>query len=218
MYGAELVVIDGVNEAMAAASLDPNKNAEVARWYMTIPRLATEAGATLLTIDHVAKDPQNPRGAVGGAHKIAAIDGAAYRVEAAVPFGRGSSGIVKLRLEKDRPGWIRGSHPGKSPVVAEVAFDATDPDGAILASVRAATARGEEVWRPTALMESVSTFLEERGEPASQRQILDAIRGKRDYKIQAIVALVADAYVTTADGPRRATLYSSTKPYREASK
>ena len=55
LHGAALVVVDGVNEAMAAASLDPNKNADVARWYMTIPRLATEAGATLITIDHVAK-------------------------------------------------------------------------------------------------------------------------------------------------------------------
>ena len=192
LHGAALVVIDGVNEAMAAASLDPNKNADVARWYTTIPRLATEAGATLITIDHVAKDPQSQRGAVGRAHKIAGIDGAAYKVEVVVPFGRGSRGIVKLRLEKDRPGWIRGSHPGKSPIVAEIAFDATDPDGAIVSSVRAPANGGSDVpWRPTALMERISTFLEELAEPTSQRQILDAINGKREYKIQAASALGA---------------------------
>jgi hypothetical protein len=163
---------------MAAAALDPNKNLDVARWYMTIPRLATEAGATLLTIDQVVKDPQNQRGAVGGAHKIVAIDGAAYRVEAAVPFGRGSAGIVKLCLEKDRPGWVRGAHQGKNPVVAEIAFDATDPDGAVVAAIRAST-RGAETWRPTTLMERISAFLEERTKPGSQRQILDAVPGKR---------------------------------------
>ena len=127
----------------------------------------------------MAKDPQSQRGAVGGAHKIAGIDGAAYKVEVVVPFGRGSRGIVKLRLEKDRPGWIRGSHPGKSPIVAEIAFDATDPDGAIVSSVRAPANGGLDVpWRPTALMERISTFLEELAEPTSQRQILDAINGK----------------------------------------
>ena len=215
LHGAALVVIDGVNEAMAAASLDPNKNPDVARWYTTIPRLATEAGATLITIDHVAKDPQSQRGAVGGAHKIAGIDGAAYKVEVVVPFGRDSSGVVRLRLEKGRPGWIRGAHPGKTPIVAEISFDATDPDGSIAAVVQA-PARGEETWRPTTLMQQVSMFIEEQTKLASQRQILDAVRGKRDYKIQAIAALVSDGYVTTADGTGGATLHTSTKPYREA--
>jgi hypothetical protein len=63
-------------------------------------------------------------------------------------------------------------------------------------------------------MERISIFLEEREEPASQRQIFDAAKGKRDYKIQAVAALVADRYVATADGPRGATYYSSVKPYR----
>jgi hypothetical protein len=200
---------------MAAASLDPNKNPDVARWYAGVPRLVTVAGATLITIDHVAKDPGNQRGAVGGGHKLAAVDGVAYRVEAAVPFGRGSSGVVKLRLGKDRPGWIRGSHPGKDPILAEITIDATNPEGAIVASVRA-PAGLDQVWRPTGLMERVSRFLEERDEPTSQRQILDAIRGKRVYTIQAIEALVADGFVTTEDGPRGAILYSSAKAYREA--
>ena len=125
---------------------------------------------------------------------------------------------MRLRLEKDRPGWIRGTHPGKRPTVAEVAFDATDPDGAVEATITAPT-RGDETWRPTALMERASVFLEERSEPASQRQVLDTkrggVNGKRDYVIQALAALVSDGYVTTAGGARGATLYSSVKPYRE---
>jgi hypothetical protein len=216
LHGTDLVVIDGVNEAMAAASLDPNKNPDVARWYMTSPRLAIEAGATLLTLDHVAKHPEAQRGAVGGAHKIAAIDGAAYKVDAAVPFGRGSRGVVSFRLEKDRPGWIRGDHPGKAPIVAKIVFDATDPEGSISTAV-SAPKFGEETWRPTALMQRISTFLEAQAAPASQRQILDGVSGKRDYKIQALAALVADGYLTREDGPKGAILYTSAKPYREGS-
>ena len=84
----------------------------------------------------------------------------------------------------------------------------------MLVAVIRAPSRSEETWRPTTQKERISIFLEEREEPASQRQIFDAAKGKRDYKIQAVAALVADRYVATADGPRGATYYSSVKPYR----
>ena len=125
---------------------------------------------------------------------------------------------MNLRLGKDRPGWIRGSHPGRNPIVAEVTIDAADPEGAIVASVGTPAGVGEEgAWRPTTLMEGVSMFLEDRSAPASQRTILDGVRGKRDYKIQAIEALVADGYLATEDGSHGAILYSSMKSYRETS-
>jgi hypothetical protein len=212
--GAELVVVDAANEAMASAGLDPNKNMDVAIWYAKIPALATRAGATLLVIDHVAKDPAAQRGAVGGAHKINVLDGASYRADAIVPFGRGSTGLVRLRLKKDRQGYLRGvlGH-GQEPVAAEVAFDATEP-GSIVVEIRP-PATSDETWQPTRLMEKVSRWVEDATEPVSQRDILDAVTGKRDYLVAAIAELVRGGYLARTEGPRGAHLHTSLRPFRE---
>jgi AAA domain len=212
--GAGIVVIDAANEAMASAGLDPNKNVDVAVWYSKIPSFATRAGATVLVIDHVAKDPTAQRGAVGGAHKINVLDGASYRADAIVPFGRGSSGSVRLRLKKDRQGFLRGVlGPGLEPVVAEIAFDATDPE-AIVVEVRP-PGPADETFRPTRLMERVSRWVEDATHPVSQRDIVDGVRGKRDYLIEAIAELVRGGYLKRTDGPRGAYLHTSERPFRE---
>lgn len=210
----ELVIVDALNEAMAAAGLDPNKNPDVALWYAKIPALATRAGATLLVIDHVSKDPASQRGAVGGAHKINVLDGASYRADAVVPFGRGSTGLVRLRLKKDRQGFLRGvlGH-GQEPVAAEVAFDATNPDTMVV-EIRP-PAVSEEPFQPTRLMEKVSRWVEGAAEPVSQSEILNAVTGKRDYKIAAIAELVRGGYFKRSEGARNAHLHTSERPFRE---
>jgi AAA domain len=212
MLDASLVVVDAVNEAMAASGLDPNKNSDVAMWYGTIPRLATEAGAALVVLDHVAKDPTNQRGAVGAGHKQAAIDGASYRADAPTPFGRGTTGVIRLKLKKDRQGYVRGLYPGWEPPVAEIAVDATDPDMVVF-EVRPPT--GGESFRPTRLMERVSQFLEQANEPKSLRDILAGVSGKQDFVRKAVAALISDGFVSEEKGARGAHLHTSVQPYRE---
>jgi hypothetical protein len=215
LHGAALVVIDAANESMAAAGWDPNQNRDVAQFYRTIPRLSTEAGATLLVLDHVAKDPGSQRGPVGAGHKAAAIDGASYRVDAVTPFGRGSVGLVRLRLTKDRPGYVRGLlGSGREPIAAEVSFDATDP-AALVVEVRPPSGVEAETWRPTRLMEKISLHVEAASEPLSTSAILAGVPGKRDYKIAAIEELVRGGYFSRAPGPRNALLHVSERPFRE---
>jgi hypothetical protein len=212
LAGVRLVVIDAANEAMAAAGLDPNANRDIAQWYAKVPRIATDSGATVLVLDHVAKDPERQRGAVGGAHKQAAIDGASYRTDTVKPFGRGSAGTVRLRLTKDRGGYIRGIVEGKEPTIAEVAIDGTDPE-ALVVEVRPPV--GPEGWRPTHLMEAVSRLLEDQTEPLSERAIVELVSGKQSYVREALATLVREGYVQRVGGPRGAHLHSSTKPFRE---
>jgi len=214
LRGASLVVIDAANEAMAAAGLDPNVNRDIAAWYAKVPRLVTGIEATLLVLDHVAKDPQQQRGSVGGGHKQAAIDGASFRVEVMTTFGRGSAGLVRLRLTKDRQGYLRGLvGAGKEPLIAEIAIDGTDPE-ALVVEVRPPGERSEE-WRPTRLMERVSRWVEDAPEPPSQREILEGVRGKRDYVIEAIAELLHGGYLKRTPGERGAHLHTSERPFRE---
>jgi AAA domain len=214
LAGARLVVIDAANEAMAAAGLDPNANRDIAQWYAKVPRIATDCGATVLVLDHVAKDPDRQRGAVGGAHKQVAIDGASYRIDTVKPFGRGSAGMVRLRLTKDRGGYIRGTVEGREPTIAEIAIDSTDPE-ALVVEVRPPA--GPEWWRPTHLMEAVSRLLEDQAEALSERAIVELVSGKQTYVREALATLVREGYVQREGGPRGAHLHSSTKPFREDS-
>jgi hypothetical protein len=215
LVGASLVVIDAANEAMAAAGLDPNANRDIAAWYSKVPRLATHAGATVLVLDHVAKRPDQQRGAVGGGHKQAAIDGASYRLDVITPFGRGSKGLLRLRLTKDRPGYLRGVlGQGKEPAAAEIAIDGTDPE-ALSVDVRPPADPSSESWQPTRLMERVSRWVEDVPQPVSQREILDGVTGKRDYLTSAIAELVRGGYLKSTPGARGAHLHVSERPFRE---
>jgi hypothetical protein len=215
LNGAEAVFIDAANEAISAAGLDPNVNRDVAAWYATIPRLATQAGAAVVVADHVAKDPERQRGAVGAGHKLAAVNGASYRIDVVTPFGRGTSGLVRLRLEKDRPGYLRGQlGAAKRPTAAEIAFDATNPSKLVVEVKPPAAERGSVGWRPTRLMEQISKFLETQDGPASVRLINKGVHGRAEYKTEALEALVADGFASRSPGPRGANLHLSVRPFR----
>jgi AAA domain len=215
LHGATLVVIDAMHEAMTTAGLDPNVNRDVAVWYDTVPRLAAKEGVAVLVLDHVAKDPAGRRGPVGGGHKTAAIDGASYLLDALTPFGRGSSGLLRLRLAKDRPGYVRGRFAGPNPTVAEITIDATDPEALVVGIRPPAATRGSEDWRPTHLMEAVSRFLESLNEPVSRNKITENIKGKQAYVVDAIEALVTEGFVERSKGPNNTKLHVSAKPFRE---
>ncbi|MBK9180963.1 MAG: AAA family ATPase [Acidimicrobiales bacterium] len=134
----DLVVIDGVTEAMVTEGLDLMSNADVARWMRALPRRFAEQGAAVVCIDHVTKSADTRgRYAIGGQHKLAGISGAAFRFDTVRPFARPvgsdpSTGTVTVHVTKDRPGHVRGAAVDG---VAAV-LDLTGwPDGAVTVAV-----------------------------------------------------------------------------------
>jgi hypothetical protein len=104
--GPGLVVLDGVAEAMALQGLDPVRNMDTAVFVRDV--LDRFHGATLVVIDHVARgDAGKGRYAYGSQHKLAAVDGAAYRFEVIQPFSREQGGASRIDVAKDRPGYVR---------------------------------------------------------------------------------------------------------------
>ena len=77
------------------------------------------------------------------------------------------------------------------PVSHAISWEFREPQGA----------DGEEEWRPTALMERVSRFLEKQAEPVSRRTIETNVKGKTDYVRQAIDCLVREEFAAETDGP-----------------
>lgn len=115
-----LVVIDSLAEALAAAGLDENLAGDVTSWHQRIARPLADAGATVLLIDHLAKDSSSRgRWARGSGAKLAAITGAAFRLEITEPFSRERSGLGQLVISKDRYGAVGAV----GETVANIRFD-----------------------------------------------------------------------------------------------
>lgn len=209
-----LVVIDGITEAMAAHSLDPLSNADVATFNAKLPKPFAAAGCIVASIDHVTKSREG-RGsyALGAQHKKSAVDGASYITELIRPFGHGLHGIAKIVIAKDRPGRVRQHSPGG---LAGTLHLRSEIDGSVFASIAPpkTTAAGEdpEPFRPTVLMERVSRYIE--ATPGlSGRAVLAAVTGKTLHLRLALELLIKEGYVSPSKRGN-AILHSSVKPFR----
>ena len=105
------------------------------------------------------------------------------------PLVRGGTGRAKIDVHKDRPGHL--TRPSAGIFVVETGPDFAwriDPDDS----------HGElGEFRPTALMEKVSRFLELRpGEPQTRNQIEQAKLGKAEYVRVAMDRLVEERFAT----------------------
>lgn len=102
-----LVIVDSVGEALAAAGLDENAAGDVTLWHQVLPRPLADAGATVLLIDHLAKDTAGRgRWARGSTAKLATVTGAAFLLDVEQPFSRLRSGVGRLVITKDRHGAV----------------------------------------------------------------------------------------------------------------
>ena len=133
-----LCVIDGVTEAMTTEGLEIMSNTDIAAWMRLLPRRIAAAGPAVVCIDHVTKNGETQgRYAIGGQHKLAGIDGAAFRFTALRPLARATGdepvvGTVAVTVMKDRPGYVRGRSPeGKVGTLTLTAY----PDGGVTTSL-----------------------------------------------------------------------------------
>ncbi len=202
-----LVVVDSFNATMGLQGLDPNVGGDVETFWQTFDPFC-RAGFALVCLDHVTKSAEG-RGvyAIGserkhsGAH--AHLGFATIGNEKIVRDGTGRS---TLTVNKDRGAYFMRP-------VAHI-FSVTIEEGR--GSWNLSPARGDEGWKPTALMEQVSRYL--AGcilEQPSKSEIVRNVKGKTTYVREAIDALVAGGYVREIEDGQ-AKRYECPKPYHEA--
>lgn len=209
-----IVVLDGVAEALSLNGWDENKASDVTNFYVQIARPLARHGAAVATIDHVVKDKeQQGRYARGSTAKLAAIDGAVYKLEVIRPFGRGLAGAAKVVVNKDRHGHVRSiANSGK--LLGELHLDGTGPH--LLLELRPpSVVNPDQPFRPTHYMEKVSRELETITDPPSANALCAVVGGKKSVVLTAIRTLITEGYIDTIAGPR-GFLHKSVKPYREA--
>lgn len=212
-----LIGLDGVNAAMTLLGLDLTSNTDATRFNQVLLKPLAKTGAAVVTVDHVPKAAeQRGKGGIGAQAKRAMVTGSALLVEVLAPFGRGATGKLKLTVDKDRPGHVRGnSQYSKN---AGLAVLESGSDGSVNVRIEAPDlAPGDEraPFRPTGVMEKISRLLSTTDGDLSQTQIEKAVSARSIVVRGALEALVAEGYVSRHSGPRNAVLHRYERTFRD---
>lgn len=221
-----LVIVDGVTEAMVMLGLELKENTEIAKFGRMLLRPLADTGAAVVPLDHVVKNNETRgRYALGGVHKLNAVDGVQYVLEAVRPFGINTEGRSRLRIAKDRPAQIRRhSLPGgRNPMhwyadlvirshgadFAEAhlyapAERSDEPADVTSAEEKRAKAEEQEI---TEREEAVLAALGKATEPMSKNALEELISGRASVTRRALTRLVHGGRVVAERGLRGATLH-----------
>ncbi|MBZ6086588.1 AAA family ATPase [Streptomyces olivaceus] len=226
---ATLAVLDGVTEAMTMMGLELKENSDIAKFGRMLLRPLATTGAAVVALDHVVKSTESRgRYSLGGVHKLNAVDGVQYMLEAVRPFGVNAEGRSRLRIAKDRPAQVRrhALPGGKNPMhwFADlvIVWRSDDFSEALLYppiqhTDDPAERTAEEEKRVKAEAEiadrkkAVLRVLAEAAEPLSKNVIEDLVPGNRSTTRRALTLLVHDGQVVITHGARNAVLHSLPK-------
>ncbi len=189
-----LAIIDGVSDAYALLGLDPYNNPDAAKFLAALPRPLAARGAAVLEVDHVVKAKEaRGRYALGAQHKLAGI-AAAYSTDVINTPSRANAGLIKLKVEKDRHGHVRGH--AQAGVIALVHITPADDGERVTVTLDppdSDSAGGE--FRPTLLMTRVSEFV--NNQPgASRNTIRRSVAGRGEWVDKALSLLINEGYIS----------------------
>lgn len=204
-----IAVIDGVTEAMALESLTGRDEGEVAKWHQLVTKPLAANGWGPFTIDHT---PHGESRQIGSQHKRSAITGVSYAMESIASFAPGQKGRSRLRVDKDRPGGVRGeAAPGSRPQwYGDFTLDATTTmlDACVWPWLPETQAQqqGYEERPPEAVMDAVCSFVD-KNQGCTGRTIRTAVKGRAQSVLWALDHLVETGVIKTKPGPRNASLH-----------
>ena len=191
----DLVVIDGVAEALARDGYSEDKASDVVAWGEKLPRPIAQSGAAVIMLDHVVKSKEDQgRWARGSGAKLGMIDGAAYSLKTSAGFSRKKSGGMRVVIAKDRPGGVGTIGETAAMISVEPHADGTrvvlkiEPD--------TAAKRITDPFRPTGLMAKVSHEVQTTTVPLTAKAVRALIHSdKPKFVSEAIARLLAEGYL-----------------------
>ena len=211
-----LIVVDAMHGSLGAYGKDENKNQDVDFHYNLLLKPLTDAGATVLLIDHKSAKAQasgtDGKGARGASTKLANISGASYEVTSSGISKENPNGWIKLHLVAERDGDIGGM----GQVVAEVQITGADGllDFTLSRSSNMVNSQGIE--RPTYLMARIyewaisqgTEFEFTAGDLLPKAPGIAPISGKRTYVLKARKRLLHEGYLKQRTTPTGGVIYS----------
>lgn len=208
----DLVVIDGVAEALARDGLSEDKAADVVSWIEKLPRPMARTGAAVVMLDHLVKDrEQQGRYARGSGAKLASVDGASYLVKVTSAFSRHRSGTLKLIIAKDRPGGVGAI--GETAAIASIEPKADGTRVLISLTRDTGEVSRHDAWKPTVLMRKVSEELFSSSVPLTASALRNLVHSDKPKLVtEAISRLIVEGYVLEKKRGR-STILVPVKPY-----
>jgi hypothetical protein len=164
-----IVAVDSLGEIVPMLGLKSTDNDDLTKAIRAILKpLAHVIEACVITIDHLpkGKDARDSGYAIGGIAKKRAVDGSYFLCEAIHPPAPGKVGKIRLTVEKDRHGHVRGAAAGR--VAGEFILDSTTAD-VIDWRIDVPDADSQGNWLPTPAMIAVSNYLTEQGGSATSK-------------------------------------------------
>lgn len=205
--GIRLFVIDAFNPALTLHGLDPHATVDIEKFWTHICDPICNAGAATVLLDHVAKNAET-RGkyAYGSERKASgAIVHIGFRL--LEPLTRGGSGKSLLTVHKDRPGMLPRPTLGR--------LSLSSDDSHVEYTLEPDLSHEGDRFRPTILMERISTTLEREPQPATSNWVEENVAGKGPALRTALQVLVDEGYIARQPGPGKSTLHTSIRPYRQ---
>lgn len=200
-----LIVLDGVNAAMTLLGLDLMSNKDATTFAQILLKPLSRTGAAVVYVDHLPKNTENQsKGGIGAQAKRAMTTGCAIRVDVKAEFGRGKNGILKLSVDKDRPGHVRGIAQGRH--IGDVHLT-SNLDGTVGAVIEAPANVEAGQWRPTVLMDRITELLTVTG-PLTGRNITEQVSGRAEHIREALRLMVQDQILSIEQGRGTALIYS----------
>lgn len=209
----DLVVIDGVAEALARDGLSEDRASEVVGWIERLPRWISRTGAAVVMLDHLVKAREEQgRYARGSGAKLAAVDGAAYLVRLSSAFSKQRAGAMKVIIAKDRPGGVGAI--GETAALAKIEPKGDGARVIVTLDVDTGETERRTPFRPTGIMRAVSDVLEGSTVPLGASALKTLVVGKPNMISKAIALLEAEGYVVPVR-QGRSTVLRLDHPFRD---
>lgn len=108
----DIVVVDSIGELLPIYGLNSNSPDDFTLAHTKALKPLAMAGASVVVIDHLAKNPESKaQGPTGTGAKKRAVGGTMLRVTTKEPFTPGKGGSSYLNITKDRHGGLRAASP-----------------------------------------------------------------------------------------------------------
>ncbi len=220
-----LVIFDGFNASMTIQGLELNSNKDATQFAQVLLKPMAAMGPAVVYVDHTSKQgshDDDSHGAIGAQAKRAMTTGCCIKVTVVDQFGKGKIGKLKIKVDKDRQGDVRGLST-KDGYIGNAVLT-SDPDTlavriAIYPPSESALNDDPEAKaldHALNLKQAVLSFLGTCPEGASVRDIRDTVKGRAEDIGDAIVALRDDGFIGEhpfAKRKGRALLVATSKPF-----
>ncbi|WP_030526619.1 bifunctional DNA primase/polymerase [Phycicoccus jejuensis] len=220
-WAPTLVVVDGFNAAMTLQGLDLKDNKDATTFMQHVLKPIAARGPAVVYIDHTPKDKEHgTNGGIGAQAKRAMTTGCTLRAEPVTPFGKGQAGKIRLHVDKDRLGTVRGaSAPGKAGHwFGDLAITSNTDGSDVTLELTAPTTYDADThepkaFRPTVYMGRIAGWLADNP-GAGRNEVLGAVTGDVRHLKTALKALVDEGWVTVTKHGQK-SLHTLDTPFNE---